>query len=408
MNATQPVYEAPPVPELVASIAQREGFCRVRGVFPATRISELESEVGRIAERFSPRFPDLYSLPEINWVMQDERVTAIARALLGPRPVYYRETSISFEQQRGPITWNPYTEFHCDARGNPNNLYGPWQGAEDQIYGAYRFALYFRDYQDSSGGLKVAPRSHIGPWRSFREYAFPARLQQAPKTVIRTPVGEITAPVPPFPVYNVPSAPGDIVVFNLRTFHSAGAVRFKGAPGVAVLPAVEHEIRGWPNADAFICPIPDGCRNALFFDFCAPTIEADLYIKWRAIVSSASLDTGLPVNTAEFPGMECRNDKLILALGRQILDRTNTSNQRDAIRMARTFDDLPMNVRHQCERLVGLGVTHQEFSPHFSFFNKTAFGAHPDSDPLRALNVILDGIEIVIPKVEGAKFDKGA
>ena len=47
---------------------------------------------------------------------------------------------------------------------------------------------------------------------------------------------------PETPLNNVPSEPGDLVIWNLRTLHSAGARRLIARPEMAMLPQFEEEI----------------------------------------------------------------------------------------------------------------------------------------------------------------------
>lgn len=91
----------------------------------------------------------------------------------------------------------------------------------------------------------------------------------------------VKAPTPLFPIYNIPSAPGDLVIFNLRTFHSAGYLLLKENHHAQMLPDFElHMLKRYPE---LFEPYPMGERNALFFDYGAPSEALDLYIKWRAL-----------------------------------------------------------------------------------------------------------------------------
>jgi len=82
------------------------------------------------------------------------------------------------------------------------------------------------------------------------------------------------------PLYIVPSEPGDLVIWNLRTMHSAGARRLAAKPNLAMWPKFQDEI--FQNIPNVFLPLP-GPRNAFFFDYGTATEEVDLYIKHRSL-----------------------------------------------------------------------------------------------------------------------------
>jgi len=371
-------------PTSVKDIADAFGFCLVKGVFSATEMADLERDLAMAHAEFAGALPDIYSTPSLQWLLFDQRLRALAHALLGSRLVYYRETASNYEETPGQITAAPFTEYHCDARGNHACLAGP---PEDRgVFPAYRFGIYFRDYRRYSGGLKVAPGSHL---RDFAyDYQWNAQRNIAKLPKVKQVVGpyELAVPAQPMELYNVPSEPGDIVIFNLRCYHSAGAVRLKGRPTLALLPSVESRLP--PEVRL---PIPPGSRNTIFFDYGAPTKALDYYVKRCAVANPAIHDVTYKYHAAPPDWMLIRNDKIIVRLAHRLVDSgSQTSGERDAA------------------DLVTLCRSHVEFGPAHALFDRAAFKANlACHSPATAMDLARDIVARVTRHRAEAKLQSG-
>lgn len=384
-------------PAAVKTIAERFGFCLIRGVFTPDETAALEREIALRSADYPGGFPDLYSVPSLKWVVTDGRIQALARALVGEPPVYYRLTSVAYEPVPGPLTEKPYNEFHCDARGMPHNLFESWNGDGVKIYPGYRFAIYFRDYSNASGGLKVAVNSHRGQHEFFRQFHFPEAVQRLPQVVTPLNGRGYKLRTAPFELFNVPSMPGDVVIFNLRTFHSAGAFRFKDRPDLAVLPAVEKGLAGLPHGAELRVADPPGARNAVFMDFCSPDGDVDLYIKWRAWTmhdhspNAADRPTLKISNTQPFAGLRFRNDISIVENARAL--QAMAADRKIDLGTAQGLGDLPDGARDLAQTLLTLCETHEEFSPYHPLFDIAAFRRIPGDNAADRLRIVLSGLE---------------
>jgi hypothetical protein len=344
--------------EAAKAIAEEHGFCLVRNVFSPVEVEKIKAGMKTTNEVFGEEFPDLLSCPELAWILFDPRITRLARGLLGERLVYYAESAINYEKEIGRYTLSPFAELHCDAMGMPGNLWTAWSSPTNEIYGAYRFGLYFHDYGTSSGALKVGVGSHRGdPMPIIKSGGLSSDLRVVP---FRN--GEsLKVPAPNIPLYDVPAKPGDVVIWNLRTFHAAGAKRLRTAPEIALHPQVEKEVdQAFP--DAFYPP--PGPRLAVFFDYGAPVEGTDLYIKNRALgraVRGLSPFTHSTHDSAENIEIARQNDvtvrfdyiivALALALGRGTVADVNAT----------------------AGRLLNLLVGYSQFSPHFPLFDSARF-----------------------------------
>jgi hypothetical protein len=344
-------------------IAERYGFCLVKRMFQPDEIARLVDGMRAAkATAGGSGKPEVLGAPAVRWILTDDRVTSLARALLGPELVYYAESSINFESEIGEMTLNPLMVLHADATGTPDGLEAFWQpkgDARDAIYPVYRFAIYTQDYARHSGGLKVVPESHRLDHELLQaDRARTSQLRLSDHIVVQMPLRR-------YGFYNVPSEPGDIVVWNLHTLHSAGALRLTQDPGLALSPEIEAQL--WQKHPDLYAP-PPGPRCALFFDYGRPAAELDLYIKSRAMLSlkqanrplfdELSCDDPTALALLRRHGIAPRYDALLLALGWHLVQRVIAAGGNAAC----LFEG---EVSHLTTRFWALCQGHSEYSPYF-------------------------------------------
>lgn len=373
----------------IREISERYGFCLVKNVLGSGDLATLLSGMKAASQAAGARpLPDLLSIPDLRAIYFDPRMLEIGRALLGPRLVYDGEGTLNFEETIDKHTLTPFMKLHCDAVGMPLDLNSIWASGVDAIYPAYRFGIYFQDYRAASGALKVALGSHRGDPRNYEgEGIFT-------ETVVQRAFGpyELSYFEPRVPLYNLPSEPGDVVIWNLRSYHSAGAKCFVADPSFAAHPLLE--LRFAKHTPLFVPP--PGPRNALFFDYAAPTPEIDLYVKYRSRLKSDALDwrisntlldeDGLTAE-AERHGVEIRLDGLIVRI---------------AERLSQLHGEPPSSVRDAAigpltQRLHRLLLRHREYSPYFPLFDRLRFAraANPETGLAMAVDEILAAQQIV-------------
>ena len=351
----------------IRGVCEQYGFCLVKGLLNRDDLNGLLTGM-RAATRAAGERPlsDLLGLPELRHIYFDPRLLDIAHALLGPELVYDGEGNVNFEETIGAYTLNPYSEMHCDARGTSQDLMAFWHSPSDAIYRAYRIGIYFHDYTAASGALKVIVGSHRGDPATFKDSRL---LGGSPGE--RVVAGQrINFPQTTHPLHNLRNQPGDIVIWNLRTFHSAGAKLFAGDPSFAVHPTVESQIAA--QAPQLFAP-PPGPRNAMFFDYAAPCEEIDLYIKLRARPTTSGLESRLErrsddpaaLEMARAHGVAVRHDTLITTLAVALASNNGPNPVRKL--------DAAM-IEAAAERLYGLLRTHEEYSPYFPLFDRARFG----------------------------------
>lgn len=204
--------------ETVAA-AEREG-----------RLSTLSGREGTIRGYAG----DLLSIASLRHVLLDQRLLGVVRTLLGGEPVYFGDSSFRIGKY-GARGW------HRD-----NVKRRRWRGGLDwrDPYPLLRLGLYLQDQARHSGGLALRPGSN--------------RL------------GRLRPTLPKL----VDAQSGDLIVWTLRTVHSAEAVRLRGLPGVPLHPRVQTLLPQRLRVDE------GEERIVLFMTFACAGEQLDYYIDY--------------------------------------------------------------------------------------------------------------------------------
>jgi hypothetical protein len=184
---------------------------------------------------------------------------------------------------------------------------------------------------------------------------------------------------PRVPLYDVPSRPGDLVIWNLRTLHAAGFRALQAHPEIAMHPAVEAEMAAkWPD---LLRPVA-GPRLALFFDLAAPAEDVDLYIKSRTRIIGPSDRTRFLRARYDGPdvteklrarGISARYDHLMIYL------------------LVRWIE-FPSEGGEIRQRVLDLADRHREFSPHYALFDRRDYALFRGRNNARAFDIVVEGI----------------
>ena len=164
------------------------GWLHLKGVFSRNEIDHLREAAKKLeAENYQG---DLLSYPGTSSLVYNERLMSVAKLLLDTKkPLYYGDSNvlIGLKSARG---------FHKDNADKINGAAPDWQSD----YTLLRMGVYTQDHVSHSDCLALRDGSH--------------------KTV-ETEVGK------PF---CVPTEPGDLIVWNLRTSHSGNSNRLRIMP----------------------------------------------------------------------------------------------------------------------------------------------------------------------------------
>jgi ectoine hydroxylase-related dioxygenase (phytanoyl-CoA dioxygenase family) len=176
---------------------KKNGYCIVKNVFSEDDIKSFrnlayetlekdkeENLVTKVRSKIkNVYYPkgDLLGKP-LSQVLLNDKILKIAKEILQDKPVYFRDSTYQIGiGDRG---------FHRDNVDRITNEGPDWEGEYDII----RMAVYMQDHDKFSGGLKVIQGSHVG--ENYKKVF-------------------------------IDSKAGDVVVWDLKTFHSGNAQRLK-------------------------------------------------------------------------------------------------------------------------------------------------------------------------------------
>uniref|UniRef100_UPI0040481AA4 phytanoyl-CoA dioxygenase family protein n=1 Tax=Algoriphagus sp. TaxID=1872435 RepID=UPI0040481AA4 len=199
---------------------EENGFVVVRNVFSESEISELRKLVYQTLEEdiqsnraikiVSPNRSEKHKnvfytvgdflIKPLHSLLLDERILSIARTILGGQPAHFGESNYQVGVgDRG---------FHRDGVDRVFPIGSDW--SED--YHIIRIGVYLQDHDKCSGGLKVQAGSH---------------KNAKGKRIL------------------LDSRAGDVVVWDLRTFHSGNSVRLTIAPNLPLGCRIENRLPSW-------------------------------------------------------------------------------------------------------------------------------------------------------------------
>ena len=208
-----------------------QGYTLVPGAIQPDRIATWrEAALGRAQ---TGELGDLLSDETLAEFVLDDHLLESVTHILGEEPVYFGDSNVSIldRVQRG---WHKDNADRFDASA-PD-----WHSR----YTIVRVACYLQDHARHSGGVNVRQRSHQ---RDSRDRG---------------------------PTRYVASRPGDLVIWNLRTTHSADGVLVRGAPWLGVPPRVASFL---PRV--LVAP-REPRRVALFATFGVPDTHLDRYLQY--------------------------------------------------------------------------------------------------------------------------------
>jgi len=235
---------------------KRNGFLIVKNVFSVKEVENAKF----IATKFcslnnyaGAPTGDAMSLDGMADFVLDQRFVDLAKDVLGDEIIYFGDSALHCKPNR--------RIFHKDARSDVAD-------PSRSDYPIYRMGIFFQDHKDHSGGIKFRTGSHK------RIILNPRFVRNLAKAIIGILTGKIglKALFNFGKTVNARSEIGDVVIWNLRTDHSGGAVLLKDDPDRAFSPSKDERIppeKKLPEHDI---------RMAIFCAFAAPSDATEAYI----------------------------------------------------------------------------------------------------------------------------------
>jgi hypothetical protein len=235
-----------------------DGFLIIKGVFSTEEVLEMKKSASHFCSlnNYHSNTGDALSLEGMAEYLLDDRLISIAKDVLGDEIIYFGDSALHCKPNN--------RIFHNDARGDK------WDPSNSD-YPLYRMGFFFQDHLTHSGGIKFRAGSH----KKLLYYS--KFLKTLAIAFFKVLLGKLSikALFNTGKIINAKSEVGDVVIWNLRTEHSGGAVILKDNPDKGLLPHQDEKIpdnQKLPEHDT---------RMAVFSCFAAPHEATESYISWK-------------------------------------------------------------------------------------------------------------------------------
>mgnify|MGYP001611823403 CR=1 FL=1 len=237
----------------------KDGFILIKNLFSKEETGKLRSHIDGLKESESGSekngsflfVGDAVSKNLGNLVF-DERIMNISKQILGPRLVYFGESTIQTGIRAG-------RGFHRDNADRENQKDPDWQINNFPII---KMGIYLADHKKFSGGLKVRKGSH-----SIDDFI----VDPNNPSIKNQEEGRGK-------IYNIPSQAGDLILWSMRLAHSANFIRFKLLRNICLPPKIENKVDKY--LPQFLQSKLPTERKTFWLTLGAPSPELDRYIKY--------------------------------------------------------------------------------------------------------------------------------
>ena len=204
-----------------------KGYIIIKSILTKEYISKIRQDMINLSSKDMSKYEILLDEDSQKLLLNEKLIKTIKEILNTNTLLYYSDSSVvnhinPFKNRNG---------FHNDARGEDENL--PY----DQEYPIIRAAVYFEDYKNFSGGLKIKNKSHKYFIFNFRRIlADTLRLIKILFTKTRYNLNALKLGES----VNLELEQGDVVIWNLRTHHCGTSRRLKLFPKMCLQPFFER------------------------------------------------------------------------------------------------------------------------------------------------------------------------
>ena len=204
-----------------------DGFIVIKSMYSKEYIRKLRPEIIELAKLQKENNREILLDKNVqDLLINNELIKIINKILDTDNLLYYSDSDVINHS-------NPFKStngFHHDARGEDPKI--PY----DKEYPIVRVGIYFEDYKNYSGGLKIKKKSHkyfcfnfrriIGSLNNLRKIIFSKTRYNLKSLKLAKSV-------------NLELEEGDIVIWNLKTHHCGTSRRLKFFPKYCLQPNIE-------------------------------------------------------------------------------------------------------------------------------------------------------------------------
>lgn len=177
---------------------------------------------------------DSLGRPAFRQITLSSRIIRVMEQLLGKQVVY---PGLSLTRGNDPVHHKTRGArvFHTDATNDDEDF--------SQDFLIYNTGIYLQDHSVHSGGLKVKIGSH--KFKCIVHDSLSEYFKNLFRAFIQFKFSDLRLLLTYHKSINIPSRPGDFIVFHTRTHHSGHAIRLKLAPNLSMPPILENMIPRW-------------------------------------------------------------------------------------------------------------------------------------------------------------------
>ena len=250
---------------LIKEDFEKNGFTIIRDVFSKVEVDKFrnfvkEKSIETLGDYNSnyknlliSNQKDVLSYPELSPAILNQKLIQSLKILLDGNPSYWGYSS---------FRWNEKVNrsFHNDAKNDKNCPFST-------KYPLLRIGIYLQNHSEFSNGLKI--------WKGSC-HALRYGRTMLKKIFFKNGSLKYLVPQQLFKSINVDTTAGDVVVWNLRTCHSGGALRIKPFPKTSFQPVIENFMeKRFPK----LCLPAEKNRAVIFATFGKESVELTNFIE---------------------------------------------------------------------------------------------------------------------------------
>ncbi len=203
------------------------GFVVIKSMFSKDHISNLRPKMIDLSEIIQKNDKEIFVDEDVqNLLLSEKLIKKIKEILNTDKLLYFSDSGIvnhidPFKAENG---------YHNDARNEDHTI------NYENEYPIIRVGIYFENFKDFSGGLKLKERSHKHFCFTFR--TFRLSLLELIKVLFSRSRYNLSS----FKLgksINLEIEQGDVVIWNLRTHHCGTSRRLKLFPKLCLQPHIE-------------------------------------------------------------------------------------------------------------------------------------------------------------------------
>ena len=242
--------------KLYKNLLEQNGYCLIKNFFSLDEVEKLRKFVVKNHNNNQ----DIYLSNDdgaLDTNLLSKRYFQLLKETIGNDLVYFLDSSTFVDniQKNTGI-------FHIDARGDEKD-------PDSTIYKVWRVGVYLQDHKNNSGGIKMIAKSH----KKFLTNSI-KKIYYILRKFFKNNYS-FKSLIPSFKYVNIPSEPGDLIIWNGRTHHCGRFKRLKKFKNFTFHPFIDRHL---PN---FLVENEVTDRLVVFQNWGLTDLTVTEYFKYR-------------------------------------------------------------------------------------------------------------------------------